>query len=189
MWPGPRTTYMTSFILIHPAFWRCYTNVTDRTRHDKQTGQRDRQRSDSIGRSLHLSTYVVLRCGLIITSGQSNLTTDRIAAEHGRFNGISQVVPLCTSRNTCCLWLIRIQFPNGISIFFSCLLHGSPQSVIYAYFTMGRSKLPVPMGDSGPHVIHGSLCPPDFSTQTAFRSVQQFLQSSLPWHTDRPRSV
>ena len=40
VWPGPKTTSMPSFILIHPTVWLQYTNVTDRT---------DRQRSDSIG--------------------------------------------------------------------------------------------------------------------------------------------
>ena len=51
------------------------------------------------------------------------------------------------------------------------------------YFTMGRpfppSKLPLPMGGSGPHVIHGSPDPPKSSTQTAAPSVQPFLQGSL----------
>jgi len=37
---------IASFILIHPTVWPQYTNVTDR-----QTGQTDRQRSDSIGRT------------------------------------------------------------------------------------------------------------------------------------------
>jgi len=48
MWPGPRPTCMTSFILIHLTVWRQYTNVTDR-----QAEQTDRtgQRSDSIGRN------------------------------------------------------------------------------------------------------------------------------------------
>jgi len=31
-----------------------------------------------------------------LTSGQNNLTTGHIAAVHGRFNGICQVVPVCT---------------------------------------------------------------------------------------------
>jgi len=31
-----------------------------------------------------------------VTSGQSNLTKDRIAAAHGRFNRIHQVAPICT---------------------------------------------------------------------------------------------
>jgi len=43
MCPGPRPTCLPSFILIRPAVWPQCTNVTDRT---------DRQRSDSIGRSV-----------------------------------------------------------------------------------------------------------------------------------------
>jgi len=31
-----------------------------------------------------------------LTSGQNNLTTGHIAAVHGWFNGICQVVPVCT---------------------------------------------------------------------------------------------
>jgi len=30
MWPGPRPTYMPSFILMHPTVWPQYTNVSDR---------------------------------------------------------------------------------------------------------------------------------------------------------------
>ena len=43
MWPGPRPTYVQSFILIRQTVWPHYTNVTDRT---------DRQRTDSIGRTV-----------------------------------------------------------------------------------------------------------------------------------------
>ena len=52
MWPGPRPTCVPSFILICPTVWPQYTNVTDRT--DRQTGQdrTDRQRTDSIGRTV-----------------------------------------------------------------------------------------------------------------------------------------
>ena len=39
----------------------------------------------------------------IYTSGQSNLTTGRIAAAHGRFNGIRQVAPACTRHNNASL--------------------------------------------------------------------------------------
>jgi len=47
------------------------------------------------------------------------------------------------------------------------------------------SKLPLPTGDLDLHLIHGSLGPPESSTQTASRSVQPFLQGSLVWQTDR----
>jgi len=43
VWPGPRPTSIPSFILIHPTVWPQYTNVADR---------QDRQRSDSIGRTV-----------------------------------------------------------------------------------------------------------------------------------------
>jgi len=47
MWPGTRSTITRCGILIHPTIWPQHTNVTDR-----QTGQTDRQRSDSIGRTV-----------------------------------------------------------------------------------------------------------------------------------------
>ena len=47
MWPGPRPTCMPSFILIRQTVWPQYTNVTDR-----QTDRQDRQRTDSIGRTV-----------------------------------------------------------------------------------------------------------------------------------------
>jgi len=47
-------------------------------------------------------------------------------------------------------------------------------------------KLPLPMGDLDTHLTHGSLDPPDSSTQTASWSVQPFLQGSLVWQTDQP---
>jgi len=57
------------------------------------------------------------------------------------------------------------------------------------YFTMGcpfsLSKLPLPMGDLDSYLTHGSLGPPDSSTQTAPWSVQLFLQGSLVWQIDQ----
>jgi len=54
--------------------------------------------------------------------------------------------------------------------------HRWPQSAPILYNTMGRpfppSKLPLSMGRSGPHLIHGSLGPPEPSTQMASWSVQ-----------------
>ena len=68
MWPGPRArpTCMPSFILIRQTVWPKYTNVvTDRT------DRTDRQRSDSIGRTVsqtvaqkHWPAYMAGRIGL-----------------------------------------------------------------------------------------------------------------------------
>jgi len=44
---------------------------------------------------------------------------------------------------------------------------------------------PFPWG-SGSHLIRGSLGPPKSSTQSASWSIQQFLQGTLVWQTDRP---
>jgi len=69
--------------------------------------------------------------------------------------------------------------------------HPSPQCRIFAQMTAEcpiiyngtplptSAKLSLPMGGSGPHLIHGFLDPPKSSTQTASRSVQLFLQGSL----------
>jgi len=57
------------------------------------------------------------------------------------------------------------------------------------YFTVRRpspSKMPLPMGDLDP-LSKGCLGPLESSAQTAYPSVQPFLQGSLVWQTDRPR--
>ena len=52
------------------------------------------------------------------------------------------------------------------------------------------SKLPISHGGSGPHLIHGSLGPPESWSQTASRSVQPFLQGWCDRPTDHAlRSV
>jgi len=82
---------------------------------------------------------------------------------------------------------IRAHNPNGISIG-SAVLHRWQQSVpILCNGTpLPPSKLPLPIGYLDPHLIHGSLGPPESWTQMASRSMQAFLQSSLVWQTDRP---
>jgi len=71
-------------------------------------------------------------------------------------------------------------------------LHSSQQHVpiFYDGLPLPPSKLPLPMGGSGLHIIHG---PPQSSIQMASRSVQPFLQGSVTdrqtdQRTDRPRS-
>jgi len=62
------------------------------------------------------------------------------------------------------------------SLLVRLFLHRWPQSVpiLYNRTPLSLSKLPLPMGRSGPHLIHGSLGPPESSTQMACRSVQLF---------------
>jgi len=61
------------------------------------------------------------------------------------------------------------------------------------YFTIWcpfpRWKLLLCMGDLDPHLIHGSLGPPESSTQMASRSVQPLLQGPLVWQTDRQTTL
>ena len=77
------------------------------------------------------------------------MTTGRIAAAHGQFNGIHQMAPVCFPINTCFLGPTRVQIPNGISIAsvdFAQLTTERP------YFKMGRFSLKIPRshGGSGP---------------------------------------
>ena len=69
--------------------------------------------------------------------------------------------------------------PNDISIGSAVF---AQLAVLSLYFTMGYPFSPKnapSRGDLDPHLIHGSLGPPESSTQTTFRSVQLFLQGSL----------
>ena len=51
-----------------------------------------------------------------VTAGQSNLTTGRIAAAHGRFSRVRQVAPMCTPSNACFLEPSQVHTANDISI-------------------------------------------------------------------------
>jgi len=66
---------------------------------------------------------------IILTSGQSNLKKDRIAATHGRFSRVRQVVPACFSKPT------RVHIPNGISIGSAGFAQLMAESM---YFKMGH---------------------------------------------------
>jgi len=80
-----------------------------------------------------------------------------------------------TQLDMCFLRPTRVHNPNGISIVSAVL----PQFMAENPYTYSGfffpPKLPLTMGISGPHLIHGSLHPPEFSTQIASRSVQPFL--------------
>jgi len=105
----------------------------------------------------------------------------KIAPSHG---GICRSGPLS---NTLFLGPILAHNTNGISI----------DSAVFAQMTAMcpytlqwdapfPSKLPFPTGDLDPHLMRGSLGPPESSTQTTSWSVQPLLQGSLMWQADRP---
>ena len=70
----------------------------------------------------------------MLTSGQNNLTTGRIAAAQRRFNGICQVAPVCTPPDTCFLGPTRVHNPNCISIGSAVFAQLTAESLL---FTMG----------------------------------------------------
>jgi len=103
------------------------------------------------------------------------------------YNGphFSQKLPflmgIWTPCNTCFLEPTRVRNPNGIWIGSAVFSTAARPSVpILCNGTpLFPSKLPIPVGGSGPHLIHGFLGPYKSSTQTASRSVQPFLHGSL----------
>jgi len=97
----------------------------------------------------------------------------RIVAAHERFNCICQVAPMCTPSNSASWKKTASRSPQPF-----CTAH----CIMSLYFSIGRPfllKTALLRGGSGPHLIgqHGSLDPPESTTQTAARSdsVQRFL--------------
>ena len=87
-------------------------------------------------------------------------------------------------------WPTQVLNTNGISIgsaVFAEFTTECPYTLQWdSHFPIKGSKLSLPMGDLDPHLIRGSLGPPESTTQTASQSVQPFLQGWLVWQTDRP---
>jgi len=120
------------------------------------------------------------------TIGQCNLTESwRIATAHERFNGIRQVASVCTTSNASLP--TRIHNPNGISIdsavFEQITALRQRVAIIYNGPPPTPLKLPHFIEDLDPHLIHGSLGPPEFSNQTAPWSVEPFCTA---YYCDRP---
>ena len=84
----------------------------------------------------------------------------------------------------CFLRPTRVHKPNCISI--NSPVFARPQSVLILYkgTPLFPSKLPFLIGRSGPHLIHGSLGPPEFLSRTASRSIQPFVFPGLTTLTD-----
>jgi len=86
--------------------------------------------------------------------------------------------------NTWCFGPMQAHNPNGTSIG-SAVFSQMTAECPYIGLPVSPSKLFLPMLASGPHVIHGSLGPPESRTQMATCSFQSFLQGSLVRQTDR----
>ena len=77
--------------------------------------------------------------------------------------------------------------PNGISICLALFaqMNAECHCTLQWDAPSPRKNCPFPWGNLDPHLIRGSLGPPESPIQTASRSVQPFLQDSLVWQTDR----
>ena len=112
------------------------------------------------------------------TSGQSNLTTGRIATTHRWFSGICRVAPVCTLHNTCFIWPTRLHNPNGTSIG-SAIMSFSLKLPL----AMGRSGLPSNTWFIGPT---WDLKPNGIGISTGW-AVFARLTTVTDRQTDRPR--
>jgi len=85
------------------------------------------------------------------------------ATVHGRFSRIHQAVPMWPPCNTCFIRCIRVHNPNGIStgsaIFAQLIAVSLYHTLQHNRPPLPPSKLPLPIGVSGSHLIHGSLSP------------------------------
>jgi len=100
-------------------------------------------------------------CGLYWR--HSSLTQGHITRVHGRFNCIRQCAP---PTETCFPRPTRVHIRNGIPIVLAnfCTAHCRGP----LYFTMccqSPQNCPFPWGDLEPHLLHGSLGPPESTSE------------------------
>jgi len=85
--------------------------------------------------------------------------------------------------NTYFLGLTRVQIPNSVSISSTAFAQLTAESL---YSTTGHSlfplKLPLPIGDMAPRLIHGSLGPSEPKTHTVSRLVHPFFSLLTAYH-------
>jgi len=139
------------------AHWRHIANTIELVLPSAQPNPQPKRQSDRFSRFCTAHG----RKSLYFTMGD---TSPKIAHSHGG-SGLPS--------NTQFLWPIQAHKPNGISIGSSVF---AQMTAVSLYFTMGRpfppQNCPFRRGDLDRHLIHGSLSPPESSTQMASRSVQ-----------------
>ena len=142
--------------------------------------------------------YRYRRTMAIITSGQSNLKKRPHRRRTRTVQWYHQVALICTPQNTCLLGPTRIQNPNGIligSAIFAQLMAECCRTCPDMSISPKKS-CPLAWGDLNPHLIHGSLGPPESTAQTASRSVQPFFgkltaesRYTLQWAAPSPLKI
>jgi len=130
---------------------------------------------DQNGKSVGLTVSAQLMAESAYTLQWAPLST-RIAPFHRRIWTPSNTIP----------WAHASPRPKRHLDRFSRVLHTWPQSVhiLYNGSPVSNSKLPLSMWGSGLYVIHGSLGPPESSTETASRS--RFCRFCRAHLCDRP---
>ena len=119
------------------------------------------------------------------------MTAGHIAAAHGWFSAIHQVCQCVPPRNMF-PWVYPSPNPNDTSIGSAVF---AQLTADYRHASPGMPsplKLPVPIGDLEPHVIHDCLCPSKSTTQMASRSVHPFCtahHSVLILYTPSPLKI
>ena len=130
MWPGPRPTCMPSFILISPTVWLQCTNVTDRT---------DRQRTDSIGRTvLQTVAQKIKRCDVTQNTPHSRVIYCAYASNKNNLH-IKFVMPI---HSIYMMWAPKFKNgsrdPNHAHLGVVCLTLTWPT---YLFFTFEDSSI------------------------------------------------
>ena len=72
----------------------------------------------------------------------------------------------------------QLSIPNDISITLAVYTGDGRRQSLYFTMALPHKKLPLPMGNLDPLLIHCSFGTPKSTTQRASRSAQQFLQGS-----------
>jgi len=100
MWPGPRSTYMQSFILIHPTVWPQYTNVTDRQTDNSPIawGEPFYKRSPK-----NQSCSVSLEVRRVAIQSQDNQCDDKFCSNSNSKTLSATVVNFCSLLNLMCM--------------------------------------------------------------------------------------
>ena len=124
---------------------------------------------------LQSSVFNVCHDIKLTTGRQSNLTKGHIAAARGRFSRICQVAPMRTPIQYTPIGIRTIPVlppAESLWVYRPPVMSGSVQSWA-GHFS--PSKLLIHAWGSRPNLTHASFSPPEFTSETASRSLQPFF--------------